>query len=130
LHRARKRDGRTNEEKPKDPQAVKFGQWLDAERRKKGMNQTELAKATGISQPQVSRIKRGEDNASADTVRDLAKALGVPQVVALIEAGYITDLSPELAALAAEVERLPDVERRAVIAAIAGMVSALGRRTG
>lgn len=82
-----------------------------------------------MSQGHISHIERDEEFPSCELAILLAGALGLPQVVGAIEAGYITDLSPEVAALAAEVEQLPEVERRLVLAAMGGMVGALrGRR--
>jgi transcriptional regulator with XRE-family HTH domain len=50
---------------------------LRAQRKAKGMSQSELARAAGVSQPALSRHERGIKGAKVDTVRAYARALGM-----------------------------------------------------
>lgn len=42
-----------------------------------GMSQADLAKAAGLSQPFITQVERGIKQPSVDTVRDLARVLGI-----------------------------------------------------
>jgi transcriptional regulator with XRE-family HTH domain len=44
----------------------------------KGFSQVELARRSGVSQPAISQIESGTKTPTLDTLRKLAKALGVP----------------------------------------------------
>lgn len=50
---------------------------LVAARKACGLTQAELAKITGVDQAAISRIERGQINASLDTVSRLSKPLGL-----------------------------------------------------
>jgi transcriptional regulator with XRE-family HTH domain len=43
-----------------------------------GKNSTDLAKKVGISQPQISRLEKGQQGFRSDTLVKIAKALKVP----------------------------------------------------
>jgi DNA-binding XRE family transcriptional regulator len=66
------------------PSSDKLGKWKEYVgrqvcelRKKKGMTQDDLAKATGLPQSHVSRIERATLSPSHATVERIAKALGV-----------------------------------------------------
>lgn len=46
-------------------------------REKAGLNQTELARASGLSRSAIVRLEKGEASISSDRIWDLAKALGL-----------------------------------------------------
>ena len=46
-------------------------------RLKRGMSQSELAKASGVKQSAISKIESGKTNPKPETIRDLARALEV-----------------------------------------------------
>ena len=52
--------------------------------KKQGLTQTELAKAAGKTQATISRVIRGEGHASVWLVRDIAIALGMDNVMELL----------------------------------------------
>lgn len=54
------------------------GPALQAIRERTGLSQTDLAKATGVSQGRISEIESGSLNVRPATARSLADALGVP----------------------------------------------------
>jgi DNA-binding XRE family transcriptional regulator len=53
-----------------------LGEQLAALRAENGLTQKELAAATGVPQPEISRIERGNGNPTRDTLTRLAIALG------------------------------------------------------
>lgn len=46
-------------------------------REKAGLNQTELARASGLSRSAIVRLEKGEASISSDRIWDLARALGM-----------------------------------------------------
>ncbi len=58
-------------------QAQAFGANLRRIRGERGMNQSDLAKAANMTQPQISYLERGEHRPQETTVARLARALGV-----------------------------------------------------
>lgn len=55
-----------------------FARRLKEARQAKSLTQAELSKATGIAQPDISLIERGQANITLDTMERLASAVGVP----------------------------------------------------
>ena len=55
-----------------------FARRLKEARQAKSLTQAELCKATGIAQPDISLIERGQANVTLDTMERLASAVGVP----------------------------------------------------
>ena len=53
-----------------------FARDLLALRKRKGITQTQLAEDSGIAQPDISLIERGEGNPTVATLNALAKPLG------------------------------------------------------
>lgn len=56
----------------------KFGRKLRKIRRDRDLTQEQLAEAIGVTLDFISRMERGQDAASFETLDKLAKALGVP----------------------------------------------------
>lgn len=56
----------------------KFGRKLRKIRRDRDLTQDQLAEAIGVTLDFISRMERGQDAASFETLDKLAKALGVP----------------------------------------------------
>ena len=54
-------------------------------RREHRVSQLELARRTGIFQPQLSALERGDTNPSLSTISKLAMGLGVPPYLLLFE---------------------------------------------
>lgn len=57
--------------------ASDFSERLKELREAAGLSQSALAKATGVSRQAVNMLERGENEPSWETVRKLARALGV-----------------------------------------------------
>ncbi len=53
-----------------------FGDWLKAEREKRGWSQPQIADAAGTSTPTISRIETGARGPSRKLARSIAQALG------------------------------------------------------
>lgn len=65
-----------------------FGKWLQAARLTAGLNQKELAEATGAANTQISRYERGTNLPSHDNVLRIAGALDADPAEAIHVAGY------------------------------------------
>ncbi len=59
---------------------------LNEQRLQKGITQTELADATGISQSQISKQMRGTRDINIDELGSIADALGIPLVTLIQQA--------------------------------------------
>lgn len=55
-----------------------LGERVEAERKKLGLNQEELAEKAGITGNFLGHIERGTKKASVDTIKKLADALEIP----------------------------------------------------
>lgn len=65
-------------------------------RERKGLSQRQLSLLSGISNSEISRIEAGErKNPSPDTLRALAKPLGLSYESLMMAAGYLTDTSKQ-----------------------------------
>ncbi len=56
-------------------------------RRRKNITQKELAEATGITQPDISRLENGRGNPSLRTLNVLAKGLGMRLKIEFVNSG-------------------------------------------
>ncbi len=56
-------------------------------RKRKNMTQKDLAEATGITQPDISRLENGRGNPSLRTLNVLAKGLGMKLKVEFVNSG-------------------------------------------
>jgi transcriptional regulator with XRE-family HTH domain len=85
----------------------RFGRWLAGLRERRGYDsQRAFAKVAGIDHTRINKIENAKTGIDADTVRQLAAGLNVPDVVAQVEAGYVRALSPAVAELAVRIMRL------------------------
>jgi transcriptional regulator with XRE-family HTH domain len=60
---------------------VNVAKSLKAARRRAGLSQRELARATGVAQPTIARLEQGIDNPRVETVQRLLAACGETLVV-------------------------------------------------
>lgn len=58
---------------------TKFGNWVKETRDLKKMKNSDIAKISGISESQISRIIRGESEPTQDTIIAIARGLRVPR---------------------------------------------------
>ena len=68
-----------------------FARWLDLELDKRGMKALHLATKADLAPSTVGRILKAKKTASPDTLKKMAKALGIPQDVLFIAAGVKTE---------------------------------------
>lgn len=78
----------------KVPMRNTFGDWLRAEIKRSGKTQAEFAQSIGIEQPHLSRILSGTRGASADTLKNVAVALGISEQIVFAKAGILTETNP------------------------------------
>jgi transcriptional regulator with XRE-family HTH domain len=69
---------------------AEFSRWLEDMLAERGMSQTKLAQASGLSVSQVSRIIRLESTPSQDALLSIARALRVPSNQVFVKAGLIS----------------------------------------
>ena len=62
-----------------------FGERVRARRKELGMTQADLAKATGIHQPDICVLESGEHAPNLDTVERVAKALKIDHKILLTD---------------------------------------------
>ncbi len=95
-----------------DDSALTFGQLIARARNAKGWTQGDLADASGISRPTISRWERDAMNGTAEpeTVRSLCAALDIDPRQAAVSLGYLTadEIAPA-APLPAKLQQLLDV---------------------
>lgn len=77
---------------------LEFSDWLQSELKKRGWDQADLVKRSGISQSQVSRIMNGMRRPGPEATTSIAKALHIPTDEAFRRAGLLppenTNLTP------------------------------------
>lgn len=71
-----------------------FAEWLDEKITRLGISQTQLAKASGLSVSQISRIIRMESTPGAEALDSIARALFLPTKTVFIMFGLL-DAEPE-----------------------------------
>ncbi len=69
----------------------RFRDWLNAQLARKGWIQADLARASGITTAQISRIMSGRRGIGRESCNAIAKALGVPPETVLRAAGLLPD---------------------------------------
>jgi transcriptional regulator with XRE-family HTH domain len=112
-----------------DPTDVRFGKVLRQARISRGMSQTDLGRAIGITFQQVQKYERGANRVSISTLLRIAGALGVSpmDLIATLHAApanHPVDGTERLPlGLARDFGRLRSAEARQ---AISGLVRALG----
>lgn len=63
-----------------------LGQALADARHAAGLTQTQLAEASGVSRPTISRLEQGDSSISSDRIWDLALACGIDPATLFAEA--------------------------------------------
>jgi transcriptional regulator with XRE-family HTH domain len=71
---------------------MSLGKKIEALRRKRGLTTRELATGVQVTSSLISQIEHGKTSPSLDTLRRIAKALGVPLIYLLLE----DDLEPQV----------------------------------
>jgi len=80
------------------------GQLIKIERIKRGLEQSELAKLSGIAQPQLSRYENAQSTPSFKSVQKIADAFGIPifDLVTISHRVSVQSLHDQLASAATE----------------------------
>lgn len=65
-----------------------FGQWLRQERESRRLTRAYVTKAADVSDMTLYRLETGEGGSKRETVRAIARAIGVDENTALLKAGY------------------------------------------
>ena len=81
-------------------------------RRRRGLTQAQLAKATGLAADSISRLEQGRFSPSFDTVTTIADGLGIPSA-ALFDDNY--DQADDLANL---IRALPEPHKQVAFAVL------------
>jgi len=77
-----------------------IGQTIRELRKKKGMNQVELANACGIAQTSLSQIESGQTaNPKSSTLKKLGLALGIPEQLIFLLSVDVSDVPEEKKAM-------------------------------
>ncbi|MDO8688572.1 MAG: helix-turn-helix transcriptional regulator [Dehalococcoidia bacterium] len=71
-----------------------FGEHLRHLREKKGWTLRELERRSGVSNPYLAQIEKGDRHASAAVLQKLAQAYNVPAKYFMEQAGYLDDVGP------------------------------------
>ncbi len=108
-----------------------FAEWVNAQMKAREWNQAELAKQTGMSGAQVSRVLSRASGPGLEFCHKIAKAFDVPLEVVLQQAGLATESaqknggaepSPELLPLIRYLNGLPAERRIEVVRSIANLL--------
>lgn len=93
---------------------IEFVDWFKSIMDERGLIPAKLAKLTGLSESQISRIKSGEQGISIDTAVLLARGLGVTPVEVFYRSAGIEpiDKDPEFIKLAGYYDRLDENRRK------------------
>lgn len=75
---------------------ITFAQWLGVMMRRAGVNGSQIARGTGVSQSNVTRFLQGGQIPGRDTIRALAEFFDVPVLEVLVAAGYLTRAESKL----------------------------------
>jgi transcriptional regulator with XRE-family HTH domain len=92
-----------------DEVAEAFGQFLLSQRRFANISQRQLAKASGISDSYLSQLERGIYRPSAEVLKTLAKALGIPATVLYAQFGLLDEGADSSVSVADAVRRDPEL---------------------
>lgn len=77
-------------------------EWLQAQMDERNITAAELARRSGISAPQITRLLSGQRGVSELSLRAISEALGIPPEVAFRVAGFL----PPVAAKTEQTDRL------------------------
>ena len=98
----------------------RFGPWLDAQLRERGMTQAELARKMETSTGAISSWIHGKRHPTPASCRSIAGILRLPVDVVLEAAGHRPpsrdDLPADVREVAALMEGLPEVHRTEIVA--------------
>lgn len=64
-----------------------FGQWLQAEREKRGWSQSELARRSGLHRQIINKTESGISEPALETYLALSEAFGISPIIMLRQAG-------------------------------------------
>lgn len=103
---------------------TQLGDELRRLRTDQGLSLRALAAKTGISNPYLSQIERGEKTPSPRILRALATPLGVTEAHLLILAGVLTPTPVSTPTAIAEDARLTQAQRDALLAVYNAFVAA------
>ena len=92
-----------------------LGGFIRAQRRAQELSLRRLSEASGISNPYLSQIERGLRRPSADVLRQIARALGLPIEPLYVRAGILEPDRGDLAARIRIEPGLTDQQRNALI---------------
>ena len=107
----------------------RFGRWVKEERERRGMSGRQLAESAGVSSSTISRVEGEGMNLSADKVKQIAAALDVPDVFALVAAGYVETLDRDAAEDALLLASLTGERRRLARVLLRTLAEDEGSRT-
>ena len=100
---------------------IDFAIWLESERVARGWPQTLLAERAELSDTQMSRLMRGDRQPGIDSIKGIARALGVPIETVMRHAGWLPDygeLLPETRGWSARLRSLTSEQREAALVAM------------
>jgi transcriptional regulator with XRE-family HTH domain len=75
-------------------ETITFSEWLTSELQTRKMSQTELAKKSGVTPAQISRILSGQRGAESKTLYAIATALKIPPEEVFQMAGKWNEKTP------------------------------------
>ena len=112
---------------------ISFGDWLRQKIEKRGWDQSELARRTGLAHGQISRFISGSRHPGPNPCIAIADALGLSREEVFRARGWLLSdqkepqvkLSPEVFDIAVEIDRLPSKARRAALRTTKAMAEAL-----
>ena len=109
---------------------MNFEEWLTVEMEKRVWSQSDLARHSGLSQAQVSRVANGLRPPGNDFCKAVAKAFKLPEEIVMRKAGILdpeTDLKEKEEELLYLFRKLPDTEKVEAIRYIRIRFSMLGK---
>ena len=95
-----------------------FGLWLQQERDKRGMSQSELARTCGLHRAVVNKIENLHSSPTPETLLAIARGLKLPPEVVFRKAGLLPprpETNPIIEALLAIVDTLPPEEQQEIL---------------
>lgn len=102
-------------------ETVTFAEWLTNELTAQQMSQVDLAKKSGVTTAQISRILSGQRGAESKTIVAIAKALNIPAEIVFRDIGILPpqpDLDKDLEKIIHEIAKMPKDDQREVLAFI------------
>ena len=70
---------------------INFGQWLQSEREKRDLSQSDLARITGLHRQIINKTENGVSMPAVETYLALAKAFGISPVSIFRKAGLLPE---------------------------------------